>query len=186
MNARMGFKDPLRMLNNRGMEPMNVQPVAQGIAMGQQMPQQQVPAQQMPQQQAPAQQNPVETLPPEAKQVIAAKMQDPKFSAWFKQLPPDQQQQVLMRLAMDYKGQNSAVNEQLAAAEMLRGTKGAEGRQAGRVYVAANPLEHIAAGYKQKKGLDQYEEAMKRKKELSDMQSQGLYDVMATQLREGV
>lgn len=150
-----------------GMQPMNVQPPAQGQAMAQ------------------APQAPQQNIPPQAVAAIQAKMQDPEFTAWFKQLPPDQQQQVLQRLAMDYSGQNAVVDEQLAAAEMLRNTQGAQGRQAGRVFTAANPLEHIASAYKQRQGTDQYNEALARKKELSDMQTQGLQDVMAAQLRGG-
>lgn len=145
------------------MQPMNVQPPAQGQAMGQQM-----------QQQAP---------PPQAMQAIQAKMQDPRFSAWFNSLSPEEKQKALQRLSMDYKGQGGIANEQLATAQALRGTPTPEGRQAGRVYTAANPLEHIASAYKQRQGVDQEAEALARKKELSDMQSQGLQEVMASQLR---
>jgi hypothetical protein len=48
---------------------------------------------------------------------------------------------------------------QMALQEGLRYQSAPEGRQAGRVYVAANPLEHIG------KGLEQYN-AQKRMKEL--------------------
>lgn len=56
--------------------------------------------------------------------------------------------------------ENMAENaRQMAVQEGLRYQGAPEGRQAGRTYVAANPLEHIG------KGLEQYN-AMKRMKEL--------------------
>jgi hypothetical protein len=39
-----------------------------------------------------------------------------------------------------------ALTEQLAQAEALRGVATPEGRQAGNVYMAANPLEHLGVG----------------------------------------
>jgi hypothetical protein len=57
--------------------------------------------------------------------------------------------------------ENMAENaRQMKLAEQLRyGTAGPEGRNAGRVYVAANPLEHLG------RGLEQWN-AQKRMKEL--------------------
>ena len=136
---------------------------------------------QAPQQQPQAPQQPQQ--PQQAAMVLQAKMQDPKFSAWFNSQSPEQQQQVLAQLSTDYKGQGGVANDQLAIAQGLRSTPSAEGRQAGRVYVAANPLEHIASAYKQRQGLDQEKTALARKKELSDMQGQGLQSVMASMLR---
>ena len=42
--------------------------------------------------------------------------------------------------------------EQMGTAEALRDTPGAKGRQAGRVYVAANPLEHLSTLVKRRQG----------------------------------
>lgn len=39
-----------------------------------------------------------------------------------------------------------SLKEQMAQAQALRGTPTPEGRDSGRVYTAANPLEHIGAG----------------------------------------
>lgn len=129
------------------------------------------------------QQAPQQAPPPQAMQALQSKMQDPKFSAWFNSLPPEEKQQVVQRLSMDYQGQGDVADEQLATAQALRGTPTPEGRQAGRVYVAANPLEHINSAYKQHQGRTQEQEALARKKELSDMQGRGLEEVMAAQLR---
>ena len=147
------------------MQPMNVQPQGQGQAMGQQAPQQ-----------AP---------PPQVMQAIQAKMQDPKFSAWFNSLPPEEKQQALQRLSMDYQGQGGVVDEQMAMAQELRNTETPQGQMAGGAYLAPSVLQHAATGVAKYKGKQQYDEALARKRELSDMQSQGLQDVMASQLRSG-
>jgi len=54
---------------------------------------------------------------------------------------------------------------QMQLAEQLRYRAGPEGRQAGRVYVAANPLEHIG------RGMEQYQ-AIKRQKELDQQRGE--------------
>ena len=124
------------------------------------------------------------TLPPEVQQAALSKMQDPKFMQWFQSLAPEEQQQAIERLAMDYQGQNAVADDQMMAAQMLRDTEGAEGQQIGDVYVAAHPIEHIASAMKQRQGYNQQKEAIERKKELSDMQSMGLQDVIAAELRK--
>ena len=113
---------------------------------------------------------------------VQAKMQDPDFMAQFKNMPPEQQQQIMTRLTTDYAGQRDVADEQLATAQALRNTSGPEGRQAGRVFVAANPLEHIGAAYKQRQGAQQYDEALARKKELSEMYGEGIKDVMGSKM----
>lgn len=52
------------------------------------------------------------------------------------------------------------LDEQMARAEALRNAPTPEGRQAGRVYVAANPLEHLGRGitqYRQGKRMQDIE-----------------------------
>ena len=49
----------------------------------------------------------------------------------------------LDKLYRDYAGEEETNLEQLAEAEALRGTAGPQGRQIGRMYLAANPLEHM-------------------------------------------
>ena len=142
------------------MQPMNVQQPAQGQQMGQQPP-------------------------PDFAQTMQAKMQDPKFSAWFNSQPPEAQQQVMQRLTMDYKGQNGVADEQMAMAQELRNTETPEGTMAGRAYLAPSVLQHAATGIAKYKGKQMYDEALARKKELSDMQGMGLQEVMAAQLRQG-
>lgn len=149
---------------SNGMQPMNVQPPAQGQAMAQ---------------------APQAAPPPQAMQALQAKMQDPKFSAWFNSLPPEEKQKALQRLTMDYAGQGAIADEQLATAQALRDTETPQGQMAGRAYLAPSVFQHAATGMAKYQGKKQMDEALARKKELSDMQSQGLQEVMAAQLRSG-
>ena len=59
-----------------------------------------------------------------------------------------------------YNEEMDMLAKKRATAEALRYQEGPEGRQAGRVYVAANPLEHIGRGiqqYKAGKQLGEYD-----------------------------
>ena len=57
-------------------------------------------------------------------------------------------------LAQDYPGLKDVLGTELADAETLLNTEMPEGRQAGQVYVAANPMEHLSAALRQ--GLGAY------------------------------
>jgi hypothetical protein len=120
---------------------------------------------------------------PSANEELQRRMQDPAFANWFNKLPPEEKRQKLQQLSTDYTGQRDIVNDQMATAAALRGTRSAQGQMVGDRYVAANPLQHVASAYKQRQGYDQEQEAIARKKELSDMQSSGLGSVMGSLLR---
>ena len=51
-----------------------------------------------------------------------------------------------------YQDEMAVLDEQMAYAQGLRDTAGPEGRQAGRVYVAANPLEHLGTYLRRRRG----------------------------------
>ena len=68
-------------------------------------------------------------------------MNDPQLIEYLKQNPEFAQQ-----LARDFAAEQGVLDDQMSYAEGLRDTATPEGRQAGRVYVAANPLEHIGTG----------------------------------------
>lgn len=51
-----------------------------------------------------------------------------------------------------YQDEMAQLDEQMGYAEGLRSTAGPEGRAAGRVYVAANPLEHLSAVLDRRRG----------------------------------
>lgn len=69
----------------------------------------------------------------------------------YNQLPPE----VLEMLLGTYGDQLElgGLDAQLLQAQALRDTPMPEGRSTGRVYTAANPLEHIGAGIKQFQGM---------------------------------
>lgn len=110
-------------------------------------------------------------------------MSDPKVIAWLNSLPEEERQAAMQRMSQDYQGKRGAMSDQMQMAQQLRNTPSAQGRQAGRVYTAANPLEHIASAYQQRKGSDMQEEALAAKKALSDEYGTGVQDVMAAMLR---
>lgn len=71
--------------------------------------------------------------------------------------------------------ENMAENaRQMQLAEKLRyGTASPEGRQAGRVYVAANPLEHLGRGLEQWNAQKKMGELEKQRGEMGQQQTEG-------------
>jgi hypothetical protein len=76
-----------------------------------------------------------------------------------------EQLQALLLEGSAYGEEMSDLEKQQMMADALRMEASPEGRSAGRVYVAANPLEHIGAGIKQYQGKKQSEELAKTKEE---------------------
>lgn len=62
---------------------------------------------------------------------------------------------------------------QMRLAEELRFQKGPEGRQAGRTYVAANPLEHLGTGIQQWQAQKRMGELEKQRGEMGQQQTEG-------------
>ena len=61
----------------------------------------------------------------------------------------------LKQSTQDYEGEAGVLAGQMSTAEALRDTATPEGRQTGRVYTAANPLEHIGRAANQYVGKQQ-------------------------------
>jgi len=101
-------------------------------------------------------------------------MNSPDIMAQLDAMPPDEREAQMTRMFQDYTGQSDILGEQAAAASALRGTPDAEGRQAGNVYVAANPLEHIATAANRIKGGNDYDAAMQGMKDLSADRTAGV------------
>jgi len=76
-------------------------------------------------------------------------MQNQEWIDWFNSLTPEEQQQMRDNMARDFGSEQDVMAEQLKRAQGMRDTAMPEGRQAGRVYVAANPLEHANSAVKQ-------------------------------------
>jgi len=62
------------------------------------------------------------------------------------------------------------MKRQQEEADALRATPGPEGRTAGNIYQAANPMEHIGAGMKQYAGMRQSQDLEARRPEIWDEQ----------------
>lgn len=76
-----------------------------------------------------------------------------------------------IRMILSLGGLNSEtgqLDKQMKYADKLRGTEMPEGRTAGNMYVAANPLEFIGAGMKQHAGMKQSENIFNQQKILQD------------------
>tara|TARA_R110000772_G_scaffold33324_10_gene81225 strand:+ start:4647 stop:5156 length:510 start_codon:yes stop_codon:yes gene_type:complete len=101
-------------------------------------------------------------------------MQDPNFLQQVQGMEPEARAQYIDQLFRDYNGEGQMAGDELTMAADLLNTPSAEGRQAGRTYVAANPLEHIASAANRIKGGNDRDAAMSKRQELSDSRSAGL------------
>lgn len=104
-------------------------------------------------------------------------MLQPDIMAQLEALPPEEQEAQMQRMFRDYAGEEAIFSEQAATAKALRGKAGPEGRSHGDVYVAANPLEHIASGIEKYRAGEDYDEAMQGMEDLSTSRSEGIRGV---------
>jgi hypothetical protein len=80
-------------------------------------------------------------------------------------------QQAIKELTQDYQGLRELLGADVSAAEQLFNTKMPEGRNAGGIYVAANPLEFVSSALRQGLGAKGRANSMKQLRDLSDSQS---------------
>jgi hypothetical protein len=81
-------------------------------------------------------------------------------------------------LSQDYAGLTDILGAELTDAEALLNTSMPEGRQAGQVYVAANPLEHLSASLRQGLGAYQGKQARDALRQLSADKGEATGDTM--------
>ena len=74
-------------------------------------------------------------------------------------LTPEQQAEFYAALARDYGGAVQAGQSDMNRADAIRGAAGPQGRNSGRVYSAANPLEHLASGIEKYRAKGDYDMA---------------------------
>jgi len=94
-------------------------------------------------------------------------MQQPGVMEAIQGMDPAQREQYMQGLFADYQGQDAINTDEAAMAAELRNKSGAEGRQAGRVYVAANPLEHLASGLERNQARKDLGAAQDRRRDMS-------------------
>jgi len=70
----------------------------------------------------------------------------PEQQSIFQNMPPEQQTQFLTLLSQDFGAKGAAAESDMSRADAIRREAGPQGRYAGGMYQAANPLEHLAKG----------------------------------------
>jgi len=80
----------------------------------------------------------------------------------------EEKDQLLTQLYQDYAGQEHILEEKITRATQEMDIPTPEGRQAGEVYVAADPLEHMAAALRRGMGGIERKQSMEGLKGLSD------------------
>ena len=100
-------------------------------------------------------------------------------------LPPDQRGEFLKRMSTDFGLAGSDAVADMSRADALR-VATPEGRTAGRTYVAANPLEHLAAALRNKKASTAYDEALGRRDTAREGEASQRRSVMAELLRQKI
>lgn len=84
------------------------------------------------------------------------------------QMPDGEEKDELIRqLYQDYEGQEAIIDDAIASAEEALATAPPEGRQAGDIYVAANPMEHMATALRNIGGAYEKRKANERREGLS-------------------
>ena len=101
-----------------------------------------------------------------------------QMQAMIKNMSDDELDEYLALMTQDYEGENAMMDEQMASADALREQATPEGRMAGGMYHAANPLEHLGTALG--RGLGEYEasDINKRRTGLGDDKSEALKMMM--------
>lgn len=95
-----------------------------------------------------------------------------------------QNPEMLKQLYQDYTGQQNILDEKILQADALR-TNAPEGTHAGNVYVAPNPMEHIAHMGNEAIAAYQKRKAVEKMEEFSSDKSKGLQSVIQNMNNEG-
>jgi len=101
---------------------------------------------------------------------------------YIQSLPEPERTQALEALSKNYGGVSEGLNEQLESAKMLRDGASTDGVQAGNVYVAGNPLSHIADGMQKYQSREDIKRLRGEKDDLNDQYQQGIRGVQNAML----
>ena len=118
-----------------------------------------------------------DTNDPEYAAFEAEMMSRPDIREHIANMSEEDRYDFMEQLFRDYTGEQSGLEYQRDTADELRNRAGPEGRSQGDVYVAANPLEHLASGLSRRKAGGEYDEAVEGLEELSASRTEGLKSV---------
>lgn len=96
----------------------------------------------------------------------------PEQRAQYDSLPPDSQKAFLAALMKDFGADIEGADTAISRAEALRFNPQAAGRRAGGMYIAANPLEHVADVVRHYKGTQDMKTAQAGRQKAIDDSSQ--------------
>jgi hypothetical protein len=133
----------------------------------------QTPMSQQPQQQQQA---------PQQAGVQETGMEMGQMMQYIQTLPEPERTQALEALSRNYGGEREGLNEQLESAKMLRDGATTDGVQAGNMYVAGNPLSHIADGMQKYQSGEDIKRLRGEKEGLNDSYQQGIRGVQDAML----
>lgn len=102
---------------------------------------------------------------------------------YIKKLPPAQQQEYIAKISKDYTGRGSALDEQMAQANMLRDAPAVTGQAVNGVLVGAGGLEGLAQGIGKYKGMKEAKRIGEAREGLSMDKEAGLSNAMQAILR---
>ena len=101
------------------------------------------------------------------------------YKAEIQAMPPGPEKDAaLAALVRDYEGELGSANRQQDFGMEMATMGQPEGMQAGGTYVAANPLEHMAAGLRSFKGYSDMNEAKQMQKTLSAAKQQAMMQML--------
>ena len=105
---------------------------------------------------------------------LDGEMDENQLKAMLANMSDEELDEYLSLMTQDYEGENVIMDEQMASANALRDMATPEGRTAGGMYHAANPLEHLATGLGRGMGSLQERDVNKGRRELGDDKSEAL------------
>ena len=105
------------------------------------------------------------------------------FISYFYSLPKEEQDALLSRMARDFDTEEGGIEADLERAADMEADR-TRGRRAGGMYVAADPLEHIASVGRRVQGQEVREGAEKRRTELGEARAEQRMVALEESIRE--
>ncbi len=101
-----------------------------------------------------------------------------------KNMAEPERSEAITQLTQDYDGAEAIIARELSQSDEMFDTPMPEGRQAGSVYVAANPLEFMSTALRRGVGSKRRKDSMDAAKKLSDDRSKGQFAAMSNSMKD--